>query len=226
MKATRCSMLMAMILSFALVSAYFCSATWAQNNMSFSQSSPFPITENSSNIIFALNGTYQQAVLNKSAWNFVNIKTNNSIRLLNLTVSAQNSTVKVTSYRAFNTTFGGTSLRYAVVGHGKQIFNFWLTRGGGEWSVTINGVFTGENDGWKVSSDQTVTVTGAQSNSNVTITYYYIPDSFGNGSGSTLPFYQQHSAIIVTAISVLVGLSLATTITVIAKRKQQAQPNQ
>jgi hypothetical protein len=202
--------------------ASFCFVAFAQTGTAFTANSPFAIPEKNANVYFAMNGTYAQANLENGTWVFQNIRSNFSQRPLNLLVSAQDSNINITSYRTTNITFLSTSLRYVVSGQGKQTFKLDLAQTDGEWSVTINGAFIGENDGWTITPDKTLTITGAPSNSNVTMSYFSFPDSFGgNGNNSNLTFYQQHSVIIITAIAVAVALALVTAITFVAKRKKQ-----
>lgn len=135
---------------------------------------------------------------------------NYSQGLENLKVSAQDSNVIIRSCQTFNTTFAGARIRYYVEGQGKQIFNIGALPKGGEWSVSFNGVFIGENDGWSVSRDGTVIVTGANSNSNVTIAYYTFLGSYADSSN--LPIYQGHSVAIVTAVAIGIAVVVALII--------------
>jgi hypothetical protein len=212
-----------LVLVVATFLSSFCFVAFAQTRTAFTANAPFAIPEKNGNVYFSMNGTYEQSNLENGTWVFENIRSNFSQRPLNLSVSAQDSNINITSYRTTNITFLSTSLRYVVSGQGKQTFKLDLAQTDGEWSVTINGAFIGENDGWAITPDKTLTITGAPSNSNVTMSYFSFPDSFGgNGNNSNLPFYQQHSVIIATAIAVAIALALVTTITFVAKKKKQS----
>ena len=213
------------LIIIALILIPIHSVVSSQSNTSLKPTDQFAIPDYNSNISFTINGTYDQASLENNSWNFVNLQLSNS-QIHNLTVSAQNSNVTILYYRTSNTTFVSTSLRYIVEGHGKQIFNFKTAQNGGLWSVNFNGTVKGENDGWIVSPNQTITVTEAPSNSNVTLTYFLFPNSLGgNGSDSNLPFYQQHSVIIGAVIALAITAGLATALSLATKKKKQTDPN-
>jgi len=214
------------IIIIALIVNPIYSVVSAQSNTIVKPTDQFAIPDYNSNICFAINGTYELARLENNSWNFVNLQFNNSQQIHNLTVSAQNCNVTILYYRTSNTTFVTTSLRYTVEGQGKQIFNFEVAQKGGLWSVNFNGTVKGENDGWNVSPNQTITVTGAPSNSNVSLTYFLFSNSLGgNGSDSSLPFYQQHSVIILAAIALAITAGLATAVSIATRKKKQTLPN-
>jgi hypothetical protein len=204
----------------AVVLPWICYIAQAQTDTTLKPTDKFGIPEYNSSISFATSGTYERASLENGTWNFVNLRLNNSqlLEKLTLRVSAQDSNVTITSYRTFNTTIGGVYvLGYNVTGQGNQTFNFGLNPIGGDWGVIFNGVFMVENDGWRVSPDATLTITGATAN--VTILYYSFPDSFGgNGNSSNQPIYQQHSVAIITAVAVAITVIL--TIAIRRKNKE------
>jgi hypothetical protein len=78
-----------------------------------------------------------------------------------------------------------------------------------EWSVIVgNNVFMAEGEGWSISHDGSMVVTGITGN--VSIAHW---DFGGNGlSSSNLPFYQQHSVAIATVMAVAIVISLAVVI--------------
>lgn len=199
----------AAILIIALTLLLACLIARVQADTTFAPTDKFGILSNNSTISFSMGGSYVRASLENATWSFVGLMFNYSQQPLNLGVSAQDSNVIITSYRTFNTTFRGVLLRYRVEGQGKQTFYIGVLKGG-EWSVSFNGVFIGENDSWSVSRDGTVMVTGAASHSNVTIAYYTFLDSFEDNSN--LPFYQQHSVAIITAVAVAIAVVLAVAI--------------
>lgn len=200
----------AMLVVLAVLSPWL-QTSEAQTETTFGPNAEFAIPERNGVICFAVNGTYEQAALQDGSWRFVNLSLNGTYgyQKLNLTASAENSKVTILWYRAFNVTFSGISLRYNVTGQGKQTFTFGELPEVGEWSIALNRDFMGVNDGWTVEG-HTVTVTEATEN--VSITYYSLPDLFGNASDSNLPFYQRHSVAIATAIALTVTLAVAAAI--------------
>jgi hypothetical protein len=201
----------AAILIIILVLPGACFVAQAQTETSFEPTDKFSLAEYNGSISFASGGTYSQAIRENGTWNFENLRLNNSRVPKNLKVSAQNSNITITSYQKSNNTFGSTQLRYVVTGQGKQTFKLDLNSEGGEWWVTFNSVFMANNDGWSVSPDTTITITGATSN--VSISYYNFPDSLGGSSNnSKLPFYQQHSVAIAAAVTVAITAILVVVI--------------
>jgi hypothetical protein len=212
------------ILLFILLSSLACGFTQAQTLNSFTPADNFSIPQQSGNICFATNGTCTQAKFENDAWSFTNLRLNSSQQVEKFRVSAKDSNLTIMTCQTFNlapseTTVRGASLTYMVTGRGTQTFNFGLNLTGGEWSVTFNGDFFGENEGWTLSPDQTVTVTGAPSNSNVSIVCFRLPSSFGNADSSDQPFYQQHSVAIATAV--LVAAVVILGVAVYHPRKKQ-----
>jgi hypothetical protein len=197
----------------ALILPLLFSFTQAQTEITFFPTETFGIPTYNSTISFATGGTYTQANLENGAWNFENLRLNNSGLTKNLTVSAQNSNVTILYYREFNVTTVGVRLSYNVVGIGRQTFNLGLNAKEGDWSVILNGKFVSMNDGWFMSSDQTITVTGATSN--VMILYYNFSASIGSDRNSS--FYQQHSVAIITAVAIATTVVLAVIIRIKTK---------
>ena len=79
-----------------------------------------------------------------------------------------------------------------------------------EWSVIVGNVWLGEGEGWTITPDGTVTVTGAVGN--VSIARYSFSSS--NGDTSNLPFYERHSVTIATVTMVAATVVIATLIKV------------
>jgi len=79
-----------------------------------------------------------------------------------------------------------------------------------EWSVIVGNVWLGEGEGWTITPDGTVTVTGAVGN--VSIARYSFSSS--NGDTSNLPFYERHSVTIATVTTVAATVAVATLIKV------------
>ena len=202
-----------------------CAPTTAQNETSFTPAHKFALPSIKGEISFAMNGTYATATLTNETWNFTNLKLVHLQPLKTLAVSAQNSTVIVTSYRVGNATYGYAYLRYIAEGKGKQTFNIGIPAGEGrwglhpEWSVIVNNVWLGESDGWTITRDGTVTVTGAVGN--VSIVHYSFLSQGDNSSD--LPFYQQHSIAIATVALVVATAAIAFLIASRSKGSQSSE---
>jgi hypothetical protein len=192
--------------------------TQAQSDTAFTSTEKFEIPTHNSTINFAINGSFEQASIENDMWIFTGLKLSNLPRQekQNLTVSAQDSNITITLFQKFNTTIGGARLRYVVSGQGKQIFNIGLLPKDGDWSVTFNGVYIAKNDGWEISSDGKVTVTGATSLTNITITCYSSPPSLRDSLKQ--PFIQQHSVAIATAIALTTTIILVIFIRISVKK--------
>jgi hypothetical protein len=198
-----------------------------QSETAFTSTDAFEIPVNNSVISFAVNGTYEQARLGNGTWSFVNLRLNNSQNSenLDLKVSAKDSKVRILSCQIYNGTFAGertrgARLRYTVVGQGVQVFYLGIDPKGGDWGVTFNGIYMGKNDGWSLSPDGTLTVTGATAN--VTLTYYGFPNSFREDEdGFNQPILKQHSIVIVITIVVAITIILA-----VAVRTRKTEPRE
>jgi hypothetical protein len=208
---------LAAFLSVVLMFSAF-SFVRAQNATSFTSADRFPIPELNGIVSFTVNGSYSVATLENSTWSFKDLRLEASQSVSSLKVSAENSTIAISYYQAFNSSFGRSSmLRYTVEGQGKQSFNFNLNSSEifspSEWSViSPNSVFLAEGEGWNLLPDNTVVVTGATGN--VTIVHYGL--SFPNDSN--LPFFQQHSVAIITVIVLLITVVIAVVIRVRVRR--------
>jgi hypothetical protein len=197
----------------------------AQNQLGPTLAGTFEIPAQNGKIVFSTDGTFQGARLENDAWEFVNLKFRDfpQQEKLNLTITAQNSNVTITSYRSVrsNTTLGNIRIRYTVVGQGKQTFNFGDIPQSGFWSAVFDGVYPGQEDRWSVSAQGTVTVTGAASHSNVSIIYYTYPDSFV--ALSEKPFFERNSVAIATAIALTATVVLAVAVWTWKERKESSQ---
>jgi hypothetical protein len=202
-----------------------CAFVNAQTAIAFTQTDQFRISENNSTINFAPGGTYTQATLQNGSWIFLNLHLNNSGNndtLESFKVSAKDSNMTITSCQKFSgTTTAGERLRYTVIGHGEQAFNFGIDLKSGEWSVVLNGrqTFISEKENWHITPDGTITVTGATVNA--TISYYILPPGFGSVDTSNQTFYEQHSVAIVTGASVAFALVLVVLIRQTNQRRHQ-----
>ena len=100
-------------------------------------------------------------------------------------VSAQNCKVTITHLDALNVVppFPG-ELDYTVAGVGSQSFNLHYSNYGLlNWTVYIDGVAKPQNNGWTVSADGTLTITGAVSDVSIhwaeaSLTAFTSTDSF------------------------------------------------
>ncbi len=77
----------------------------------------------------------------------------------------------------------------------------------------------GKGDGWQVSPDHTLTITGAKSNT--TIWYFGFPVDFTVVDDLNNPFYLQHSV----AIATIVTLVATSIFAFIIRRKNQKASN-
>ena len=204
------------IIVIVLIFPWTCPNTRAQTDITFNSADKFSIPSYNGTISFAVNGTYSKATLENDTWTFTNLRLNRSQPLENFKISTQNSNVTVFSYLAFNTTLQSARLRYAVEGEGKQIFNFGLGSQGGEWSgvdwsvITGNNVFMAEGEGWTISNDGTLVVTGVTGNVSI-VHWGFFENSLPS---SNLPFYLQHSVAIATVVVVAIIVSVAVAIKV------------
>lgn len=207
------------IIVIVLIFPWTCPNTQAQTNITFSPADKFSIPSYNGTISFAVNGTYSEATLENDTWTFTNLRLNRSQPLENFKISTQNSNVTIFSYLAFNTTLQSARLRYVVEGQGKQILNLGLSSQEGEWTgvnwsvITGNNVFMAEGEGWSISHDGTLVVTGATGNVSI-VHWGFFENSI---SSSNLPFYQQHSVAIVIAMVVSVTIIVAIVIKVKSK---------
>lgn len=201
----------------ALLLTLECPNALAQTDTQLIPETKFTTPQYSGEISFAINGTYTKATLENNTWTFENLHFYNSEPIETFKVSAENSDVTIVSYQKANFSSSNRILRlsYTVEGQGKQTFNFGLDSNDGEWSVIFNDVFMGEGDGWTLSPDATLTLTGVTGN--VSLLCFRFPDSFGGGNNSENQFHIQHSVAIATAI--LVAATVIVTVTIKVRNK-------
>lgn len=209
------TVLVFLLIVFAFQSCYSVHGT--ENEFVLDSTAKFEIPTLNSTIRFSLNGAYSQASFEDNAWTFVDLLLNEtqSTTKLNLTVSSKDCNITITSYRLYNSTFSGSPaitlrLSYNVTGEGSQSFNFHLKSEKGDYSVIADGIFLGLFDGWSVSPDSTITVTGERHT--VRVMFYGVP--YSDKVFASQPFYQQHSVIITTAVILAVTVSLTILIRV------------
>ncbi len=194
-----------------------CPNIQAQTSIPFNTTYNFSVPLFDGNISFAVNGTYSNATFENNTWTFTNLRLNGSQPLENFEISTQNSNVTILSYIASNNAaFSNIRLSYVTEGKGTQILNLGLGSGsqgeGYEWTVSFNGAVISEDDGWSISHDGTLVITGATGNISV------IRFDFGNTAPSNLPFYQQHSIAIITALGVVATVTIAVVIKVRSRK--------
>ncbi len=209
---------LAVVLTIVLIFSYVFSNTQAQTITTFTPADKFNIPELNGAISFALNGSCSAATLENGTWTFKDLRLNASQSSGNLKVSAQNSNITINFYGVGNFLSRRSAfLGYTVKGQGKQTFNLGLNSSqptsASEWTVIVpDSVFLVEGEGWNLLPDDTVVVTAATSN--VTIIHY----RFNFPNDSNLPFYQQHSIAIITAI--MLAATVATSIIIKVKMRK------
>ena len=83
-----------------------------------------------------------------------------------------------------------------------------------EWSVIVNGVWLGEGEGWKITSDGTITIKGVIGN--VSLVHYNFLGL--NETDKDLSFFEQHSVSITTIAFAGFTVILGTIIWIKTKR--------
>jgi hypothetical protein len=220
----------AAILCILIVFSNSCPGLQAQTGTSFTPKDDFGIPAYHGSISFGVNGSYSTATMDNDSWIFTNLLLDWSLPIETLKFSAQNCNVTIFSYQSLNiTTFDIMQLRYVVEGHGVQILNLGVnsTQSGisasAEWNIVFgNRNFVAEGDGWYLSHDGTLTITGATAG-NVTVLHYIF---LNVGNAQNLSFYQQHSVAIAVAVAIAVTVAVAVAIKVktrepSAKMKQE-----
>ena len=170
-------------------------STQSQSPVTLTTQDQFTIPSLNGIIDFSENGSFTTATLENNSWKFQDLRIGNSG---NLTISAQDSNITIYLFRSNNTFLRSSILRYNAEGLGIQRINLGLspsqTTSVSEWSVIVeDNIFLAPGDGWELQKDNTIIVTNEIGN--VTVVHY----SF-ESSKSNLPFYQQHSVAIITAV--------------------------
>jgi hypothetical protein len=205
---------------FLLISPCLASNAQAQAATSFSPDNNFGIPSANAIINFAVNGTYTSATLQNNTWFFQNLRLKGSLPIQSFTVAADNCNITIRYYQAFNFTRNTLQLRYNASGVGTQVFNMGsgpvdLKYAATDWSVITStqqntNVFLTLGQGWTISSDGTVSVTGQTGN----ISIVRWGDFESNITPKNVPFYQAHSVAlaVVVAIAVIVAVAVAIKI--------------
>ncbi len=151
------------------------SISFAQENenlISFPPQTTFQILSINGSITFAMGGSYTSAILQDDFWDFTGLNvTDDSSPFpmengVSFSISAKDSRVTITKFIRMNVfpPAGSGGLEYNVSGTGIQTLNIryyyneWLN-----YSVNIDGQDKMENDGWNVTQDGWLTITGARS---------------------------------------------------------------
>jgi hypothetical protein len=208
------------VITIALMFPHVCTNALAQTDTSFTPSNKFSIPSLNGTISFSLNGSCSSAILVNDSWVFSNLRLNNTQPPGNLTVSVTNSAITIFSFGSVDY-FGArayivriSQLRYSAEGAGTQTVNLGLDLSQpthpSEWSISVPGRsgFLSEGSNWKLLPDNSVVVFGLTGNVSVTHFSNTIPNN------SNLPFYQQHSVIIITAIILGIVVAIAVVIRV------------
>jgi hypothetical protein len=209
-----------------LLFSCLCLSVYSQSETTFTPFDKFEIAETKGSISFAVNGAYERAYLKNSTWRFVNLYLSNSQNpeKLDLEVSAENSEVVIASYTVYNSIFANETsrsarLRYNVTEPGKQVFDFGIDLRMGQWSVILNGIFLGQNQGWSISPDGKLTVTDLVGN--VTLSFYGYPSSYLDNIEGLTSTFDQHSVVITTTFASIVIATVAAAMTLRNNRFHQ-----
>ena len=165
----------------------------------FTPQDKFSIPTLNGTISFALNGSCSSANLVNDKWVFTNLRLNNSQPLGNLTVSTSDSDITIFSFRS-NNLLRTATLRYSAQGAGTQTVDLGIGSAQTqtiEWSVSIPSIpgirsgFLAEGHSWNLMHNNTIVVYGLTDN--VSVSHF----NFTVQTNNNLPFYQQHSIIII-----------------------------
>ncbi len=202
------------VIIVALMFPLACMNAQAQTETTFTPSNKFSIPSLNGTISFALNGSCSSATLVNDSWVFSNLRLNNSQPLGNLTISTSNSEITIFSFGSINYFGRIAQLRYNAQGEGTQTVNLGLNltqpTQPSEWSISVPGRsgFLSEGSNWNLLPDDSVVVFGLTGNVSVLHFGRIIPNN------SNLPFYQQHSVIIITTIVLSIVVAVAVVIRV------------
>jgi hypothetical protein len=191
-----------------------CPNVIAQNITAFDPTTKFAVPIYNGVFSFAEGGNYSKATSEEYAWFFMNLYINGSEPLANLEFSAKNCNVTIYNYETSIFGFPIDRISYSVQGEGEQTVNMGVGVNGGtsvNWVVFSNNTFV--SNGWSVSHNGTVTVTGLTGN--VTVIYFGFTSDLGN---SNLPFYEQHSVAFAITVAVGATVAAAVVVKVAAKR--------
>jgi len=207
------------VLILALVQLY--PNIQAQNTTTFTPTEKFTIPQLNGSISFAFNGTYTSAILQNDTWIFTDLTFNNSARLGNLNISVKDSDITIFTFYSdrLSSQFSRYGyIRYFADGAGVQTINLNInttdSTHSSEWAV-INpaSVFLAEGREWRLLPDNTIIVYNRTGN--VTVAHY----GFEIGSDSSLPFYLQHSVVLIMLAVLAVTVAVASLIQFSIRRR-------
>jgi hypothetical protein len=203
------------ILIAVLVIFQIWSTAATQGVNTFYPTDKFSIPSQNGTISFAVEGTYSNATLKEGVWSFIDLQLNGSQPLEKIDVSAENSDIIIFSHLSYDYLRKISVLTYFAQGRGTQTLNIGIEAGknqGGiniEWSVIVNDTFVAQGNKWNITPEGTLTITGLSGN--ITVFYFSIGEEANN---ENLPFFQQHSIVILTilaaAITVVVAIVVKT----------------
>jgi hypothetical protein len=199
----------------------------------FTVDTAFSIPAFNATVFFELDGTYTQATLQNDTWTFKGLMFSNSVSLSSFSVSAQNCNVTLYFsglFRGYLRAGEAGLLQYNVTGAGVQRFNFGLSpsfatdvryrdlmvRFSSEFFTNSSEVVN-EGEGWRLSSDGSVTVTSAVTGASI----MYV-DYSQMYNDSTKPFYVQHSVTIVAVALVLLLVAVGLALRFRSKKRVEA----
>ena len=197
----------------------------AQKSNNFSTTDKFDLPEQNGSISFATNGSYSSVTLENNTWTFNDLTLYNSSYNGDLKVSVKDSKIIIFNYykySGFGQSGEGAIIRYTAQGAGQQIINLGLNRtqptDKSEWSVLVpdadgNTIFLAEGRDWILLPDDSVVVNGLTGN--ITIANF----GFTPSNEANLPFYVQHSIVLITLAILVATVVIAFVITYGARRK-------
>ena len=211
-----------MVVLIVLFSSFLVNFVYSQSEISFKTADEFKIPNTNGSIKFSVDGRYEKASLENNTWSFINLQLNNTPNeeKLSLKVLAKDCCITITSIRIYNRSIGSETVKrsrlsYDLLGDGTQIFDLGLDPNMGDWGVRFDQVYIAENKGWSLSSQGTLTINGKAKK--VSLSYYGLPDSMFNQS-----FINQHSVIIIVALTAVVAIAISM---VIKRRKKIENDN-
>jgi hypothetical protein len=156
-----------------LISFLVLPTVFAQDDTGYTDFMPqdqFVIPEYNSAISFAAGGSYGNASLIDNIWHFTKLILANATSIfpsfegIRFSVSAQNCNITITRIDTLNTYPPSSGwIEYTVSGMGNQTLNLNYEEGWLSYTVHIDGEEKTKNNGWAVSKDGWITVTGATS---------------------------------------------------------------
>jgi hypothetical protein len=198
-----------------LMLSWACPSISAQTSTVFGPATKFSVPAYNSVISFAVNGNYSTATFDDDTWIFTNLLLNGSQPLENLEISPKDSNVTINSYQTETFGFPSDRLSISVQGKGQQVINMGIGAYSGidvDWVVASNVTFL--NNGWNVSHNGTVTLTGLTGNLN--IIYFNFTSQLG---ATKLPFYEAHSVAIAVTVAVAATIGAAVVVKVAVRRR-------